>query len=131
MQLAKLNLPYLPAFTGLGLLLLAMLAACTAPSAVAVPTAEPTPLTISTELSQCVTLIAFLASDHSHKGGFVSDSPYAYSDPNTSSSSAINGSSAEWLFDQYCGGYIDSQLLEKFYARDWDAPVSRPRRFGE
>ena len=69
MQLAKMNPRYLPAFIGLGLFLLAMLAACTAPSAVAVPTAEPTPLTISTELSNCVTTIAYLATKHGHKSG--------------------------------------------------------------
>ena len=119
MQLAKLNLPYLPAFTGLGLLLLAMLAACTAPSAVAVPTAEPTPLTISTELSRCVTLIAFLASNHWHIGGNDLQRP-------TSSSSRIHRTSAEQMFNDYCGSYIDSQLLEIFNARDWDVPALLP-----
>ena len=85
MQLAKMNPRYLPAFIGLGLFLLAMLAACTAPSAVAVPTAEPTPLTISTELSNCVTLVVYSVSNHWHKGSTASDSSY-YGNPNTSSS---------------------------------------------
>ena len=115
MQLAKLNLPYLPAFTGLGLFLLAMLAACTAEGEVDDQEAY------STELSRCVTLIAFLASNHWHIGGNDLQRP-------TSSSSRIHRTSAEQMFNDYCGSYIDSQLLEKLNARDWDFPIRTPER---
>ena len=87
------------------------------------PTAEPTPLTISTELSQCVTLVAFLASNHWHEP-YISDDAGILS--TTSSSSRIHRTSAEQMFNDYCGSYIDSQLLEKFNARDWDAPALLP-----
>jgi len=75
--------------------------------------------TISTELSQCVTLVAFLASYHVHGGAST------WGDFLTSSStlgSNLTLPSPKNLFDVYCGSYIDLQLLEKFKARDWDVP---------
>ena len=109
MQLAKMNPRYLPAFIGLGLFLLAMLAACTAPSAVAVPTAEPTPLKISTELSNCVTTITYLATHHTHD---------PYRSPQLWDLRSRELGPGDML-NHYYGSYIDSQLLEKFSVREY------------
>jgi hypothetical protein len=120
MQLAKMNPRYLPAFIGLGLFLLAMLAACTAEGEVDDQEAQgvgepatniPISATISTELSRCVTLIAFLASNHWHIGGNDLQRP-------TSSSSRIHRTSAEQMFNDYCGSYIDTQKLEKIKTQE-------------
>jgi hypothetical protein len=76
--------------------------------------------TNSTELSECVTLIAFLVSEHWHDHGVVIDS-YASHPP--------AGTSLHWLFGEHCGTYIDNELLEKFIALDWVLPPPLPPKF--
>ena len=83
------------------------------------PTAEPTPLTISTELSNCVTTIAYLASNHWHN-------PPGQSGRGPQLNPSYIHPQPFDMLNHYCGSYIDSQLLEKFNARDWDVPALLP-----
>jgi len=158
MQFAKLNLPYLTAFTGLGMILLAMLSACTAEDEAVVQEAQgvgetatigvntqtellaspratvdvadtappatdaPSPTTLSTEFSQCVTLIAWLATKHNHGSGVGAPNlpkpPYSHLVPVE-------------LLSFYCGSYVDAQLFEQFDSYDYGVPTVGPVRFGD
>jgi hypothetical protein len=149
---------YLPVFTGLGLFLLVMLAACAAegevdalkaqgsgetvtlgaPAQIEVfasplatvnaadtaPPATDTPLptTISTELSECVTLLAWLATRHNHGSG--GSTPKLPSPPYQSLVPVE-------LLSFYCGSYVDAQLFEQFDSHDYGVPTVGPVRFGD
>jgi hypothetical protein len=104
------------------LLLLTVGVGCSSSDQVGVLETAVPATTNSTELSECVTVIAFfLASEHNHIGG--GDNPYGVS--YTSSSTITNTKGYAPLLDEYCGTYIDSQLLEHINSNDGYEPELR------
>jgi hypothetical protein len=98
--------------TLVSMLLLVVAVGCSSSDQVA----EPTPLTISTELSNCVTTIAYLAFEHRHNDPGRSDGRHpqlhlSYMHPQPFD-----------MLNHYCGSYIDSQLLEKFSVGQYGVP---------
>jgi hypothetical protein len=79
-------------------------------------TDAPSPTTLSTELSNCVTTIAYLATKHWHGGSGGSPALHpSHFHPQPFA-----------MLNHYCGSYIDSQLLEKFSVRQYGVPTVVP-----
>ena len=124
--------------TLISVLLLAVVVGCSSSDQSAIDEAVSATLvaaqpatTNSTELSECVTVIAyFLASEHNHRYSREPGNPFFnrwgrldYGLPVTELSDITHTkNSATPLLDEYCGTYIDSQLLEHFISEDWYDP---------